>query len=308
MRPLKRILSSVAIISAVTLLLTSCSLPVSLPENIEENTEKTLQKADDGEISVHFLDVGQGDCEFVQLPNGETILIDGGESVMGDRVVENISAMGYDEITYLVATHPHSDHIGGLCAVLDAFEVQNVYMPDVSSESDYYGNFLQTVYDKNCKVLRAKSGVSIIDSEDLSVYFIAPVSSSYSEENNFSAVLRIEYGENSFMFMGDAETLVENELSGDVSADVIKVGHHGSSTSSSENFVNRVDADFAVIECGENSYGQPNGEVVERWESSGSDVYRTDEYGNITFVGNGETLEVITEFDNAQDYETANAA
>ncbi len=308
MRPLKRILSSVAIISAVTLLLTSCSLPVSLPENIEENTEKTLQKPDDGEISVHFLDVGQGDCEFVQLPNGETILIDGGESVMGDRVVENISAIGYDEITYLVATHPHSDHIGGLCAVLDAFEVQNVYMPDASSESDYYGNFLQTVYDENCKVLRAKSGVSIIDSEDLSVYFIAPVSSSYSEENNFSAVLRIEYGENSFMFMGDAETLVENELSGDVSADVIKVGHHGSSTSSSENFVNRVDADFAVIECGENSYGQPNGEVVERWESSGADVYRTDEYGNITFVGNGETLEVITEFDNAQDYETANAA
>lgn len=308
MRPLKRILSSVAIISAVTLLLTSCSLPVSLPENIEENTEKTLQKADDGEISVHFLDVGQGDCEFVQLPNGETILIDGGESVMGDRVVENISAMGYDEITYLVATHPHSDHIGGLCAVLDAFEVQNVYMPDASSESDYYGIFLQTVYDENCKVLRAKSGVSIIDSEDLSVYFIAPVSSSYSEENNFSAVLRIEYGENSFMFMGDAETLVENELSGDVSADVIKVGHHGSSTSSSENFVNRVDADFAIIECGENSYGQPNGEVVERWESSGADVYRTDEYGNITFVGNGETLEVITEFDNAQDYETANAA
>lgn len=308
MRPLKRILSSVAIISAVTLLLTSCSLPVSLPENIEENTEKTLQKPDDGEISVHFLNVGQGDCEFVQLPNGETILIDGGESVMGDRVVENISAMGYDEITYLVATHPHSDHIGGLCAVLDAFEVQNVYMPDASSESDYYGIFLQTVYDENCKVLRAKSGVSIIDSEDLSVYFIAPVSSSYSEENNFSAVLRIEYGENSFMFMGDAETLVENELSGDVSADVIKVGHHGSSTSSSENFVNRVDADFAIIECGENSYGQPNGEVVERWESSGADVYRTDEYGNITFVGNGETLEVITEFDNAQDYETANAA
>lgn len=308
MRPLKRILSSVAIISAVTLLLTSCSLPVSLPENIEENTEKTLQKADDGEISVHFLDVGQGDCEFVQLPNGETILIDGGESVMGDRVVENISAMGYDEITYLVATHPHSDHIGGLCAVLDAFEVQNVYMPDASSESDYYGIFLQTVYDENCKVLRAKSGVSIIDSEDLSVYFIAPVSFSYSEENNFSAVLRIEYGENSFMFMGDAEKLVENELSGDVSADVIKVGHHGSSTSSSENFVNRVDADFAVIECGENSYGQPNGEVVERWESSGAEVYRTDEYGNITFVGNGETLEVITEFDNAQDYETANAA
>lgn len=279
-----------------------------MPENIEENTEKTLQKPDDGEISVHFLNVGQGDCEFVQLPNGETILIDGGESVMGDRVVENISAMGYDEITYLVATHPHSDHIGGLCAVLDAFEVQNVYMPDASSESDYYGIFLQTVYDENCKVLRAKSGVSIIDSEDLSVYFIAPVSSSYSEENNFSAVLRIEYGENSFMFMGDAETLVENELSGDVSADVIKVGHHGSSTSSSENFVNRVDADFAIIECGENSYGQPNGEVVERWESSGADVYRTDEYGNITFVGNGETLEVITEFDNAQDYETANAA
>lgn len=308
MRPLKRILSSVAIISAVTLLFSSCSLPVSMPENIEENTEKTLQKPDDGEISVHFLNVGQGDCEFVQLPNGETILIDGGESVMGDRVVENISAMGYDEITYLVATHPHSDHIGGLCAVLDAFEVQNVYMPDASSESDYYGIFLQTVYDENCKVLRAKSGVSIIDSEDLSVYFIAPVSSSYSEENNFSAVLRIEYGENSFMFMGDAETLVENELSGDVSADVIKVGHHGSSTSSSENFVNRVDADFAIIECGENSYGQPNGEVVERWESSGADVYRTDEYGNITFVGNGETLEVITEFDNAQDYETANAA
>lgn len=308
MRPLRRILSAVAIFSVLTILLSSCSLPVSLPENIEENTQATLQKAEAGEISVHFFDVGQGDSEFVQLPNGETILIDGGESIMGERVVENISTMGYDEITYLVATHPHSDHIGGLSAVLDAFDVQNVYMPDASSEAEYYGNFLQKVYDENCKVLRAKSGVSIIDSEDLSVYFIAPVSSSYSEENNYSAVLRIEYGENSFMFMGDAESLVEDELSCNVSADVIKVGHHGSSTSSSQSFVNRVNADFAVIECGENSYGHPDSEVVERWKNSGADVYRTDEYGNTTIIGNGKTLEVITEFDNAQDYETANAA
>lgn len=247
-------------------------------------------------LSVHFLDVGQGDSEFIELPNGETMLIDAGEADEGKTVVSDLKKIGVQAITYLVATHPHSDHIGGLAEVLSQFSVENVYMPNAVSSSQTYSDFLDAVEAENCNVIEAKSGVNVVSTSDLSVSFLAPCSAEYDDLNNYSAVVKITYGETSFLFMGDAEELSENEITADVSADVIKVGHHGSSTSSSQSFVNRVSADYAVIECGkDNSYGHPHTEIVERWEKSGAQVLRTDLLGYIHFTSNGREISYVTE-------------
>lgn len=272
-------------------LLCACSAPVS-----SDNDVTVPVQAQSGELAVHFIDVGQGDSEFVELPNGETMLIDAGEREYGNTVSDYISALGYSEITYLVATHPHSDHIGGLPQIFDDFDVLNVYMPDAESSSAIYGEFLDKVEQEGCSVTKAAESVSVIDTDGLSAYFVAPCSTGYDSLNDYSAVLKLTYGNNSFLFMGDAEETSENEITADVSADVIKVGHHGSDTSSSQQFVDRVSPQYAVIEVGEgNSYGHPNSETVARWQNAGAQVLRTDELGNIVIVSNGTDITVSSD-------------
>lgn len=279
-------------------LLCACSAPVSSDDDVIVPVQ-----AQSGELAVHFIDVGQGDSEFVELPNGETMLIDAGEREYGNTVSDYISALGYSEITYLVATHPHSDHIGGLPQIFDDFDVLNVYMPDAESSSDIYGEFLDKVEQEGCSVTKAAESVSVIDTDRLSAYFVAPCSTGYDSLNDYSAVLKLTYGNNSFLFMGDAEETSENEITADVSADVIKVGHHGSDTSSSQQFVDRVSPQYAVIEVGEgNSYGHPNSETVTRWQNAGAQLLRTDELGNIVIVSNGTDITVSSD---AQGNDTA---
>lgn len=287
-----KILISLVLSALLAFSFSSCA---SQKQSVEASND-TLSSASSGVLAVHFLDVGQGDSEFIELPNGETMLIDAGEADEGKTVVSDLKKIGVRNITYLVATHPHSDHIGGLAEVLSQFSVENVYMPNAVSSSQTYSDFLDAVEAENCNVIEAKSGVNVVSTSDLSVSFLAPVSAEYDDLNNYSAVVKITYGETSFLFMGDAEELSENEITADVSADVIKVGHHGSSTSSSQSFVNRVSADYAVIECGkDNSYGHPHTEIVERWEKSGAQVLRTDLLGYIHFTSNGREISYVTE-------------
>lgn len=285
----------------VMLGLCSCTLPVK-PQT---QTRPPASRAEQGELAVHFLDVGQGDSEFIELPGGDTMLIDAGEREYGETVCDYISSLGYTEITYLIATHPHSDHIGGLTAVLGDFDVESVYMPDASSSSQTYKAFLDGVELEDCGVYEAESGVSVIESESLNAYFVAPCSDSYSDLNDYSAVLKLTYGENSFLFTGDAEELSEGEITADISADVVKVGHHGSYTSSGESFVQRVSPQYAVIEVGaDNQYGHPSAETVGRWESSGAQILRTDMLGNIIIYSDGSGIEVSYERDelNSAEY------
>ncbi len=256
------------------------------PTNNEVITDGSL-------LSVHYLDVGQGDSEFIELPNGENILIDAGEAEYGDTVSKYISSLGYSEINYLIGTHPHADHIGGLSTVINNFKIDSIYMPKAVTTTTIYENLLDTIANKGLSINTGKSGVSLIDTDDLSVYMIAPNSSVYDDLNQYSIVLMIRYKNNKFLFMGDAGTVSEGEITSDVSANVIKVGHHGSSTASSASFVKKVSPEYAIIEVGaNNTYNLPKDTIIKRWESVGAKVLRTDESGNITIISDGNNIEV----------------
>jgi len=152
---------------------------------------------------------------------------------------------------------------------------------------------LTTIAEKNLKIKQAKAGVEIIHQANLKIEIISPKESNYSNLNNYSAVLKLTYKKHIFLFMGDAEALIEDEIQSDVNADVIKVGHHGSNTSSSESFVQKVRPQYAVISVGkDNKYHHPNSEILDRWKSVGAEIYRTDEDGTIIAESNGETLTI----------------
>ena len=257
-----------------------------------EDDSQDLPVSDASSLKVHFINVGQGDSSFVELPNGETILIDAGIPSQGYLVTNYIKGLGYTNIDYVVATHPHNDHIGGLPTVLESFKVSKFYMPNKEHTSNIFMTMLTAVHSNGCKAVYAKSGLSVIDEGNLKVNFVAPVSSGYSDLNNYSAVLRISYNKSSFLFTGDAEDVVESELisSGqNIKADVLKVGHHGSGYSSTSAFLKKVNPKYAIISVGKNSYGHPNVDAMTRIAAAGAEVYRTDEVGTIIVTTDGNT-------------------
>lgn len=272
-----------------TLLFSSCTASTST-----STTE--VQQPSAGELQIAYLDVGQGDSSFIHLPDGESILIDAGNPENGQEIVQYIQGTGEDTLDYVIATHPHADHIGGMAEVIQAFEVENVYMPEVSHTSQTYGNLLDTIEAEGLTTLTAKAGEVLFDDGTLRAEFLAPISDSYSGLNNYSAVLKLSYGDKAFLFMGDAEGEVEREIlesGADISADVLKVGHHGSDTSSTREFIEAVEPSYTIISVGEgNSYGHPSSATLETLSDIGADIWRTDEKGNIVVTCDGEDIAI----------------
>lgn len=287
-------LIQIIVILAIAALGVSLWLPSLIKERnslggvIEDSTYPT--------VTVHYIDVGQGDSIFVELPKHRALLIDAGTAEAGDDVVDYIDDLGYSHIDYLIGTHPHSDHIGGLPAVLNAFSVGEFYMPKVSHTTKTFENVLDAAEENGLKIRTAKAGVVLVDEELLRVELLAPVRDDYEELNDWSAACMVTYDITKFLFTGDMEETAEQDLVGDISANVLKVGHHGSDTATSEEFLERVDPDYAIISVGEgNSYGHPHEQTLDRLKEHKCEVYRTDESGTIVAYTNGQRIAFLTE-------------
>lgn len=247
-------------------------------------------------LKVHYLDVGQGDSIFVELPNNETMLIDAAESYQSENIINYLKNLNYQKIDYVIGTHPHTDHIGGLKDIINTFEIGKIYMPKVVSTTKTYESLLMAIKDKNLKINTAKAGTSIIDTDDLKINILAPNNSIYTELNNYSVVTKITYGTTKFLFMGDAEKLSENEIKENVTADVIKIGHHGSNTSSSIDFIKKVNAKYGIISVGlNNKYNLPKEETITNWENSGTKIYLTSTNGTIRASSDGTNIKIESE-------------
>ena len=247
-------------------------------------------------LKVHYLDVGQGDSIFIELPNNETMLIDAAESYQSENIINYLKNLNYQKIDYVIGTHPHTDHIGGLKDIINTFEIGKIYMPKVVSTTKTYESLLMAIKDKNLKINTAKAGTSIIDTDALKINILAPNNSTYTELNNYSVVTKITYGTTKFLFMGDAEKLSENEIKEDVTADVIKIGHHGSNTSSSIDFIKKVNAKYGIISVGlNNKYNLPKEETITNWEKSGTKIYLTSTNGTIRASSDGTNIKIESE-------------
>ena len=247
-------------------------------------------------LKVHYLDVGQGDSIFIELPNNETILIDAAESYQSEKIINYLKNLNYQKIDYVIGTHPHTDHISGLKDIINTFEIGKIYMPKVVSTTKTYESLLMAIKDKNLKINTAKAGTSIIDTDTLKINILAPNSETYTELNNYSVVTKITYGTTKFLFMGDAEKLSENEIKENITADVIKIGHHGSNTSSSIDFIKKVNAKYGIISVGlNNKYNLPKEETITNWENSGTKIYLTSINGTIRASSDGTNIKIESE-------------
>lgn len=300
MKKFKNKFKILSLILSLSIILSGCGInPLDLLGNNTEN-------GSDNALTVRFIDVGQGDCELLMFPDGTVMLIDGGDRFCSNYIVDYLEDCGVEKIDFLVATHPHADHIGGLDDVLESIPVSEVIMPKIS-ESDIpttqtYEDFLIAVKNSGCKVTAAKQGISVYEDENTSINLLAPCGDNYSDLNGYSAVVKVEYGEKTFIFTGDADKESEEEMlltGDDLNADVLKVGHHGSSTSTTDEFLDAVNPDYAVISVGkDNKYGHPHLETLEKLKVGNTEVYTTSVEGTVIAECDGENIKFSFSRDN----------
>lgn len=261
--------------------------------------ESDIKTEISGKLAVDFIDIGQGDAILVTSPQGKTMLIDAGDNTEEERIVGYLKDKNIKKLDYVIGTHPHADHIGGLDAVIRSFDIGEIYMPKKAHTTKTFKDVLLAVKEKGYKINTAKAGVTLDLGENINVQMVAPVSDDYENLNNYSAVIHLTYGDTSFLFTGDAEKLSENEmLEGKYSLEstVLKVGHHGSVTSTSNNFLKEVNPEYGVISSLKgNSYGHPHKEIVEKLEEANITYYDTQDDGTIIAITDGKNIEWVTE-------------
>lgn len=283
--PIKNLTKAIISLLLTAALLCSCSLEIPWDE----------LEAPRSKLFVHFLDVGQGDSIFIELPNNETMLIDAAENYHGAGIIDYIEKEGHNRIDYLVATHPHNDHIGSMPYIVRNFDIGAVYMPKVAANTSLYESLLKSCKSRKLTVKNGKAGVNIVSGDDLSADIVAPSSIDETNLNNCSIVIKLTYGSRSFLLTGDAEKKELSAVKADISADVLKAGHHGSRTSTTKELLKRVDPDITVISCGKNNeYNHPHKEVLTALSEAGSTVYRTDKDKTVTVATDGSSLTVET--------------
>lgn len=257
---------------------------------------RPAQPVTDGEsLLVQVLDVGQGDSILIQTPT-KNVLIDASELEYADTILQNIQDAGIEKLDLVIATHPHSDHIGGMRKVLSAVSTEEILLCPQEHTTYTYQKLLETIEKQGIQVRIAQPGM-VLDMEDGAVFHILAPVKKFEDLNDASIITRLDFGSKSFLFSGDAEAEAEAATlasGADVNADVMMAGHHGSHTSSGEEYLAAVSPEYIAISCGTgNDYGHPHRETLERFE--GLTVNRTDLEGNITYLCDGETIQVSTE-------------
>ena len=264
-------------------------------ENVDRKQQNNEVTNVDGNLIIDYIDVGQGDSILIR--QGEhAMLIDGGTTECKEELLEYLKSKNITKFDYIIGTHPHEDHIGSLDDVVNEFEFDTIFFPDVSSArvtTKTFENLVLAVANKNMKFTTPISGKEYSLGE-AKFNILAPSSTSYQSLNNYSIVIKLNYGENSFIFTGDAETLSETEILNsydDIHADVLKLGHHGSTTSSSKKFLNAVSPKYAVISVGkDNAYNHPTKTTMDKILELNIPVYRTDELGTIECISDGKNI------------------
>ncbi len=244
-------------------------------------------------LEVHFIDVGQGDATLIKQGD-HAMLIDAGDNDKGTAVQSYLQHQGVDHLDYAIGTHPDSDHVGGLDVILYKFSWDTVILPDLEKDTKTYQDVLRVIQDKREEITYPKAGTSYaLGNAEFTI--IAPVKEDYGDNwNDYSVGILLQFGENRFVFTGDAEEDAEQDMLAegvDLSADVLKAAHHGSDTANTMEFLEEVNPDAVVISCGEgNSYGHPRAEAMNHFRSIGTEIYRTDEQGTIVAVSDGEKI------------------
>ena len=295
----KKTLRKIIIISvAVLLVLALCGVGIYLLKDKLVEDDIISKALEDGDIVLHFIDVGQADCILIMTPEGN-MLIDTGTNSSEAQLKSYLYDLEIESFEYLVLTHPHDDHVGGADMIVKEFDVENVIMTDSDEDIDMYTTLLSLIEDRDINLIEAVSGESFYVGECKSTV-IAPNKDyeEYDEVNSTSVVLKCEFGECSVILTGDAETDSEAEMIAEygdfLDCDILKLGHHGSKTSSSYRFLEITSPEYAIACCGkDNTYGHPAAEVVYRLNLFGIQLLRTDKEGSIVFTCDGEEFEYV---------------
>ena len=259
-----------------------------------------LNPPDEGSwVRLDVIDVGQGDSLLLTSSDGETMLIDAGPAAAKDDVLYFLQQRNITKLDYVIATHPHEDHIGSMAAIIRTYPIGTFYLPDATHTTATFRAMIEALEDANCDVVAAEAGTEIAWQMG-KAQFIAPQSGfSDTDLNNASAVLHLRFGDTAFLLTGDAERISEQAMLdafSDIRAQVLKVGHHGSSTSTTAAFLAAVNPKIALISCGaDNSYGHPHRETIAGLSSVSAAIYRTDLHGSISVLSDGYAVYIAYE-------------
>ena len=280
----------------VTLLISLVGIYVLLDYGIvgvEKSSEVARIQSVNKPVKVHFIDIGQGDSIFIEV-QGKNILIDAGEKEHAQTIIDYLRTYDVEKLDLVFLSHPHEDHIGGMGEVLSAFEVGEFYAPDKELVTKSYQRMTDALSDKEKSINHLKGGMKFELGDTIKLDILSPNKESYMNPNNYSPVMRLSIGNNAFLFTGDAEETVETEvirLGVELSADVLKAPHHGSKTSSTVPFLEKVSPTYIVVtsELG-NDHNLPSPEILERYEEMGAKILLTEEMGSIVFGADGKEV------------------
>lgn len=250
-------------------------------ESIDFNNDK---------LNVVFFYVGQADCTFIKL-NDKSMIIDAGNNEDGKKIADYLKSVGISKINYVIGTHADEDHIGGLDDIINNFETDTIYMPKIGCDSDNYKNVIKAAENKNLTISNPNKG-DVFQINNAQCEVLSVINEGDVSDNNSSIVIQMNYGETKFLFMGDAEKQIENSIKWN-KVDVLKVGHHGSATSSCEEFLKQVKPHYAVVQVGQNNkYRLPNKNTITRLENTAAEVLRTDtNCSSFLMTSDGNTIE-----------------